>query len=123
MAHRLRRRAPAAENTGRGAGPGPPLAGVAPGPVGTALLMASATQPAPTAGKTVAQAGEVRVARVESLRAIAALGVVIGHIWLLGRIASHLGYQDTFAQRFVLSGGFGLSLFFGLSGYLIYWPF
>ena len=75
--------------------------------------------------RTIAQAGEVRLARLESLRGIGVLGVMLGHTWLLGQIASgHASdVSATFLQRIPFSGGYGLSLFFALSGYLLYWPF
>ena len=73
----------------------------------------------PAGGEQTSQAGELRSARVESLRAIAALGVLSGHVY---------GFANTFAlttfsDRLFLLGGFGVFLFFALSGYLIYWPF
>lgn len=77
---------------------------------------------APTAGgpgAEVTQAGELRSARIESLRAIAALGVLLGHVVLAGR-----GLRlDTYLDRVVLGGGFGVDLFFALTGYLLFWPF
>ena len=77
------------------------------------------TEVVPAGGEQVSQAGELRSARVESLRALAALGVLFGHVY---------GYasgfdQETFGDRLLLGGGFGVFLFFALSGYLIYWPF
>src|SRR3954464_4647990 len=69
----------------------------------------------------VDQAGERRSARIESLRALAALGVLVGHAYGW----SH-GWQNvyaTFHGRLVLSGGFGVFLFFALSGYLLFLPF
>ncbi len=74
-------------------------------------------------GDVVVQAGEVRSARVESLRALAALGVLWGHVYGYAhayRVNETLG---TFTERFLFSGGFGVFVFFALSGYLIYWPF
>jgi peptidoglycan/LPS O-acetylase OafA/YrhL len=72
--------------------------------------------------REVLQAGERRIARVESLRALAAAGVMIGHAWGVahdyGRDAS-----DGYLERIVFGGGFGVFLFFALSGYLLYWPF
>lgn len=69
----------------------------------------------------VVQAGTTRSARVESLRAIAALGVLVGHVWLYVHLyrltgASYLG-------RVLATGGLGVQLFFCLSGYLIFRPF
>ena len=74
------------------------------------------------AGTAVVQAGESRSSRVESLRALAALGVVFGHVF-----ATSLGYgpatSDSFLNRAMLGGGFGVFLFFALSGFLLYRPF
>ena len=70
----------------------------------------------------VRQAGELRSAPVESLRALAALGVLVGHVY-----GAESGYAPTvfatWAHRAVLGGGFGVFLFFTLSGYLLYLPF
>ena len=70
----------------------------------------------------VQQAGERRSARIESLRALAALGVLVGHAygWAHGYGADIYG---TFHGRVLLSGGFGVFLFFALSGYLLFLPF
>ncbi len=65
------------------------------------------------------QAGETRSLRVESLRALAALGVVVGHCYLVARGSDF----STFGSRLGLSGGYGVWLFFALSGYLLYLPF
>jgi peptidoglycan/LPS O-acetylase OafA/YrhL len=77
---------------------------------------------APTAGgpgAEVTQAGELRSARIESLRAIAALGVLLGHEFVVAR-----GLRfDSYLDRVVLGGGFGVDLFFALTGYLLFWPF
>jgi peptidoglycan/LPS O-acetylase OafA/YrhL len=70
----------------------------------------------------VSQAGERRLARVESLRAVAALGVCAAHAW--GQ-AYHHG-PDTVKHvwgRLIYGGGFGVFFFFALSGYLLFWPF
>lgn len=70
----------------------------------------------------VRQAGELRSARLESLRAIAALAVLEGHVY-----GSSVGYgasaYDSWWHRTLFGGGFGVYLFFGLSGYLLYLPF
>jgi peptidoglycan/LPS O-acetylase OafA/YrhL len=76
----------------------------------------------PTAGgpgADVVQAGEVRSARIESLRAIAALGVLIGHEFV---VAKGLRF-DNYLDRIIQGGGFGVDLFFALTGYLLFWPF
>ena len=73
-------------------------------------------------GVAVAQAGELRSARLESLRAIAALAVLEGHVY-----GSSVGYgsraYDSWWHRTLLGGGFGVYLFFALTGYLLYLPF
>src|SRR3954451_17420490 len=67
----------------------------------------------------VVQAAEARSARVESLRALAATGVLVGHVYGVAT-----GFeQGSFANRLGLAGGFGVWLFFALSGYLLFWPF
>lgn len=70
----------------------------------------------------ITQAGERRSARIESLRALAALGVLVGHAygWSHGWSAT---VYATYVGRLLLSGGFGVFLFFALSGYLLYLPF
>jgi peptidoglycan/LPS O-acetylase OafA/YrhL len=75
------------------------------------------------ATRDVVQAAEVRLARVESMRAIAALAVLIGHLWLFGHAADPEHLLDTFWHRLLFSGGFGVFVFFALSGYLLFWPF
>lgn len=68
---------------------------------------------------TLAQAGELRSARVESLRALAALAVLEGHVFGLTSgfgAAPRLGYL----HRVLLGGGYGVCLFFALSGFLLY---
>jgi acetyltransferase len=67
----------------------------------------------------VVQAGEVRSARIESLRAVAALSVLAGHVWLYSQ-----GWSDaSYPHRLVEAGRYGVWLFFALSGYLLFWPF
>jgi peptidoglycan/LPS O-acetylase OafA/YrhL len=69
----------------------------------------------------VVQAGEVRSASIESVRALAALAVLAGHVWIFSHPPQL--WFDTFAHRLVYGGGFGVFVFFGLSGYLLFWPF
>ena len=72
------------------------------------------------ADEVIVQAGEQRSARIESLRALAALAVVACHAWGFSTPAR----LDTFHSRLVLGLGFlGVVVFFTLSGYLIYRPF
>jgi peptidoglycan/LPS O-acetylase OafA/YrhL len=68
----------------------------------------------------IMQAGEERAARVESLRALAALAVLEVHVW----VASHtIGAPLSTADRLAVGGVFGVNLFFVLTGYLLYLPF
>src|SRR5213075_705199 len=71
-------------------------------------------------GGRINQAGELRSSRVESIRALAALSVLIGHV------AIHsFGVAGAFSgwHRYVQAGGFGVFVFFSLSGYLLFRPF
>ena len=61
------------------------------------------------------QAGEERSARVESVRAVAALGVVVAHV--MGA-AYHADIPDDLAHRVLFSGTFAVYPYFVLSGYL-----
>lgn len=66
------------------------------------------------------QAGETRSARVESLRAFAALAVLVGHVY-----AGALGFTNLFSpfsHRLGIGGGLGVYLFFVLSGFLLFRP-
>jgi peptidoglycan/LPS O-acetylase OafA/YrhL len=80
------------------------------------------TAAAPRRAAEVTQAGEVRLSRIESLRALAAMGVVIGHAW---GIAHAFGpdAHDTYLKRTVYGASHGAFLLLGLSGYLLFWPF
>ena len=91
------------------------------GTIGQPAVGAEAAAPA----KTVEQAGEVRLARIESLRAIGALGILIAHAWYDGQVVggNPTEVADTYFHRLILSGGLGISLLFGLSGHLMFWPF
>ncbi|HET8673296.1 MAG TPA: acyltransferase [Thermoleophilaceae bacterium] len=70
----------------------------------------------------VNQAGEQRSARVESLRALAALGVVAGHVFGVSHAFAPSLY-GSYGNRVILGGGFGVYLFFALTGDLLFWPF
>jgi peptidoglycan/LPS O-acetylase OafA/YrhL len=78
--------------------------------------------PTPGDGDVVVQAGERRSARIESLRAVAALAVLVSHVWLYSHRFGPASY-DSFPARLLAGGGFGVQLFFALSGFLIYRPF
>lgn len=71
---------------------------------------------------TIVQAGEVRLARLESLRAVAALAVLESHVW-----GWHNAYGPatfaSFPAKVLISGDFGVNLFFTLTGFLLFTPF
>ena len=71
---------------------------------------------------TINQAGENRLAAVESLRALAALAVLEAHVFGVSRHYG-TGAYGTYFDRLLLAGGFGVFLFFTLTGYLLYRPF
>lgn len=70
----------------------------------------------------VVQAGERRSARLESLRAVAALAVLLSHVFAYSHGWRPVIYQGFF-HRAIMGGGFGVQLFFALSGYLLYRAF
>jgi peptidoglycan/LPS O-acetylase OafA/YrhL len=68
------------------------------------------------------QAGEPRSARIESVRALTALGVVAGHVYGASLFERGLELEGS-APRLVQGGVLTVYVFFALSGYLLYWPF
>jgi peptidoglycan/LPS O-acetylase OafA/YrhL len=76
----------------------------------------------PGTGPGVRQAGELRSARIESLRAIAALGVLLGHAYAISQ-AFGPRVWESYGSRLLTGGGLGVYLFLVLSGYLLFWPF
>jgi peptidoglycan/LPS O-acetylase OafA/YrhL len=73
-------------------------------------------------GPEIVQAGAQRSVRLESVRALAAVGVVTAHILTLG-LAYH-ALVDTYPKRVLFGGGQqGLQLFFTMSGFLLFLPF
>lgn len=74
-------------------------------------------------GEQVLQAGEPRLARVESVRALAALGVVVGHLWVTSHGFAAEPILGTLPRRLVFGLTYGVWVFFGLTGYLLFWPF
>jgi peptidoglycan/LPS O-acetylase OafA/YrhL len=85
-----------------------------------------AAERAPQSAATIDQAGERRSARIESLRAVAALSVLVCHITLVYIILatnSQAFLDPSAAEQLLYAGGFGVSLFFALTGYLIFRPF
>ncbi|MDQ3677374.1 MAG: acyltransferase, partial [Actinomycetota bacterium] len=70
----------------------------------------------------IEQAGEQRSTRLESLRALGWLAVLVAHVLTLA--LAYQGLGDTYKNRLMLGGGvLGLYLFFAMSGYLLYLPF
>ncbi|MGH2840813.1 MAG: acyltransferase family protein [Solirubrobacteraceae bacterium] len=70
----------------------------------------------------IEQAGEQRSTRLESLRAIGWLAVLLAHALTLA--LAYQGLGDGYKNRLILGGGvLGLYLFFAMSGYLLYLPF
>ena len=75
---------------------------------------------------TIDQAGELRYAPIESLRAVAALSVLLCHVTLFYIVlaTANQGFLDlSISEKLLYAGGFGVSLFFALTGYLIFRPF
>jgi peptidoglycan/LPS O-acetylase OafA/YrhL len=71
--------------------------------------------------RPINQAGELRSPRIESLRAIAALGVVVGHTFIIA--LAYRGTANGLNHQLISGGLLAVFLFFTLSGYLLYWPF
>jgi peptidoglycan/LPS O-acetylase OafA/YrhL len=71
------------------------------------------------------QAGEPRSAAIESLRAVAAMGVVVAHTLAVARTfqGRNPGPPSGVFERLIASGTFSVYLFFVLSGYLLFLPF
>lgn len=80
---------------------------------------------APEATDRIEQAGERRSARVESLRALAALAVFVGHAFELsfGNQPGLFSLDSSTKDQLLIGGGLGVFLFFTLSGYLLFLPF
>lgn len=70
----------------------------------------------------VVQAGELRSARIESLRAIAALAVMCSHLYAAANLWGTAA-PEGLVTDLIYGGQFGVFLFFSLSGYLLFWPF
>jgi peptidoglycan/LPS O-acetylase OafA/YrhL len=85
-----------------------------------------AAEGVPQREATIDQAGERRSSQIESLRAVAALSVVVCHVTLVYIVLatkSQAFLDPTVVERLLYAGGFGVSLFFALTGYLIFRPF
>jgi peptidoglycan/LPS O-acetylase OafA/YrhL len=76
----------------------------------------------PGATERIDQAGEQRSARVESLRALAAIAVLVGHAFSLS-FGAQAGVFAGTKNQLLVGGGLGVFLFFTLSGYLLFLPF
>ena len=70
-------------------------------------------------GGRIKQAGESRLAGLESVRGMAAIAVVWTHAWVLSRDF----VERTYAQRLTDGTIYAIYLFFVMSGYLLFWPF
>lgn len=77
---------------------------------------------AEAASDRIDQAGERRSARIESLRALAALAVFVGHAFALS-FGNRPGVFEGNKNQLLVGGGLGVFLFFTLSGYLLFLPF
>lgn len=85
-----------------------------------------ATEGVPRGEATIDQAGERRSTQIESLRAVAALSVLVCHVTLVYIVLatnSEAFLGLTAFERLLYAGGFGVALFFALTGYLIFRPF
>ncbi len=78
--------------------------------------------PVPPPAERITHAGEPRSARIESVRALAALGVFFGHTFAFA-VAFEGLTVGSYKDRLLLGGGMGVYLFFTLSGYLLFLPF
>lgn len=73
-------------------------------------------------GDEVEQAGEQRSTRIESLRALAALAVLVSHVFLVSQPGGLPALTASFPRRVLLGGGVAVFLFFALTGYLLFLP-
>jgi len=71
----------------------------------------------------VVQAGEQRSARVESVRALAALGVLEAHAFGYSQGWNEQAIYGSYFDRLFLVSGSTVILFFALTGYLLFLPF
>jgi peptidoglycan/LPS O-acetylase OafA/YrhL len=70
----------------------------------------------------VAPSSGRRLAGIEGMRAIAASSIVVFHVWLYGSPGGRTA-ELGFFTRFMPDLAFGVTLFFTLSGFLLYRPF
>jgi len=70
----------------------------------------------------ISQAGESRLTRLESLRALGSIAVLLTHTLALSLAGAPL--EESYKNRLIYGNGvLGLYLFFVMSGYLLYLPF
>jgi peptidoglycan/LPS O-acetylase OafA/YrhL len=75
-------------------------------------------------GPQIEQAGQLRLARVEALRAVCAFGVIVAHVWGYSHAWAIQDVYGSFGRRAVMSVGLAaIPIFFATSGYLLYLPF
>lgn len=85
-----------------------------------AAVVATAAAPVAAGAASAPAAGE-HSDRIDSVRALAALGVLFGHVFAFS--LAFKGLTDGYKNRLLLGGGVGVYLFFTLSGYLLFLPF
>lgn len=107
--------------TGRtAAAGGAPVAGVAATPTAAALAgEADALAPEPQGAPTTSEPASSRLPCLDGVRAFAALGVVIVHVGLISGYSVRGGVLGPYFAR----GEVGVTVFFLLSGFLVYRPF
>ena len=76
----------------------------------------------PEQAAVIVQAGERRSSRLESLRALAALAVLAAHVFAYAHGWAPVIFSG-YLHRAVMAGGYGVQLFFALSGYLLFRAF
>lgn len=86
------------------------------------MLVPAATEATET-GSGLVQAGERRSVRLESVRAVAALAVIVVHAYGYANGYRPSAIFSTYYDRLVSSTADGVDLFFALSGYLLFLPF
>jgi peptidoglycan/LPS O-acetylase OafA/YrhL len=68
--------------------------------------------------------GQARLAALDGLRGLAALGIVVLHVWMFDHGDSHGGFDPQSAADMAINElRLGVVLFFVLSGFLLYRPF
>jgi peptidoglycan/LPS O-acetylase OafA/YrhL len=74
-------------------------------------------------GGRLVQAGEPRSIRLEAVRAVAALAVIVEHCYGYAHNYDPAAIFGSFRDRLLAATGNGVDLFYALSGYLLFLPF